>query len=305
MFEHIKEELKNISIVGGNLSKKDDVSFDLISNHFPDLTEKQKKILEQWQNFYFQIFEKSQNNEFPINPLKVENGVVMVDNGQLFHRFPASIEALKSISKVGVVATEWFGIPEEEGEAYYCTFLNQLQELPYKKFEQEEAEYLKQCFAANQNRNIAFPKGRWHATLFFDNSNQIMQMLMKFDFFEYLKIKKEHPEKIKEIYPIELIALYEKVCCANFLVKGASPLFHDETDYMRKTWLAIPLGIPPFLINGICINSKSEIINHLDEISEMFPNAIIFNERRVVIKYPALKEENAETIEEIHSEMHR
>lgn len=128
---------------------------------------------------------------------------------------------------------------------------------------------------------------------------------MRYDFFEYLKIKKEHPKKLKEIYPIELIDLYEEVCCANFLVKGGSSSFHDGTDYMRKTWLATPLGIPSFLINGICINSKSKIINHLDEISEMFPNTVIFNERREVIKYPVLKEENTETIEEIHSEMHR
>lgn len=308
MFEHIKEELKNISIEGGNLAKQDDVSFDLISNHFSGLSDESKKILEHWQNFYFQIFEKLQNNEFPINPLKVESGVVTVDNGQLFHRFPASIETLKSISKAGIVATEWFGILEDEAEAYCCAFLNQLQEeLPYKEFgplpNEEERKYLNQYYEAIKNRNNAFSTSPRNATFFLDNSNQIMQMLIKFDFFEYLKIKKEHPEKIEEIYPAELINLYETVCDADSL--GFSSSFHNETDYKRKTWLAIPLGIPPFLINGICINSKSEIINHLDEISELFPNAIIFNENREVLKYPLSKEGNTEVIEEIHNGMHR
>lgn len=308
MFEHIKEELKNISIEGGNLRKQDDVSFDLISNHFSNLSDESKKILEHWQNFYFQIFEKLQNNEFPTNPLKVENGVVIVDNGQLFHRSLASIETFKGISKVGIVATEWFGILESENEAYCCAFLDQLQEeLPYKEFgrllNKEEERYLNQYREALHNRNAAFSSYPSFATFFLDNSNQIMQMLMKFDFFEYLKNKKEHPEKIKEIYPTELINLYEKVCDAENM--EFSSKFHDANNYKRKTWLAIPLGIPPFLINGICINSKSEIINHLDEISEMFPNAIIFNENKDVLKYPLSKEENAEVIEEIHSEMYR
>ena len=86
------------------------------------------------KNIIMKSIEKLQNNEFPINPLKVENGVVIVDNGQLFHSFLASIGTLKAISKAGIVASEWFGILEDEAEAYCCAFLNQLQEeLPYKE----------------------------------------------------------------------------------------------------------------------------------------------------------------------------
>ena len=101
-----------------------------------------------------------------------------------------------------------------------------------------------------------------------------------------------HPEKLKEIYPEQLITLYEVVCGAEYMEFSSE--FHNETDYVRKTWLAIPFGIPPQLINGICINSQEEpeFIEHLDEISEMFPNATIFNEKREVIRYSLVVRNN-------------
>ena len=45
-------------------------------------------------------------------------------------------------------------------------------------------------------------------------------------------------------------------------------------------------------VNGICINSVNspELIAIVDKISEMFPNATIFNENKEVLHYPLLSD---------------
>lgn len=47
-------------------------------------------------------------------------------------------------------------------------------------------------------------------------------------------------------------------------------------------------GIPSELINGICVKNN----NYLDEISEMFPNAIIFDSKKKVLRYQLLNIQN-------------
>ena len=75
----------------------------------------------------------------------------------------------------------------------------------------------------------------------------------------------------------------------HYLVK-----FPKETEWLEfKTnyWSAIPGGIPPFLINGICIKRNKYSDEELDELSKLYPNAVIFNSRKEVVRYPYKLEE--------------
>ena len=193
---------------------------------------------------------------------------------------------LRNISVGGVVASEWFEKNESAGEAYYCAFLNTIQEnVPEIPPENQDVLYRHKVSMVNQNHNCAF--GNYgEIALFFDMDNPIMKQLLSFDFFEYLKIRKLDYNKIKEIYPYQVIELYEKICGASWM--EASSKFNDDYSYDTKSWRAIPLGVPPMLINGICINSKlmPQFESSIEEISTLFPNATIFNENKEVIAYP-------------------
>ena len=123
-----------------------------------------------------------------------------------------------------------------------------------------------------------------------------MKELINIDFFQYLKVRKEYPEKLEQIYDKNVIELFEEVCDAQNMDFSAT--FHDENDYERKSWLAIPMGIPPMLINGICINSveSPDLLEKINEIAEMFPNAVIFNENKEVLHYPLVNEEKPKSL---------
>ena len=60
-----------------------------------------------------------------------------------------------------------------------------------------------------------------------------------------------------------------------------------RTDYDFKTnyWSAIPGGIPSEFVNGVCIKNNKYTDEELDEISSLFPNAVIFDSTKKVIKY--------------------
>ncbi len=304
MLEEITTKLKNVTLSGANLGNRQNVSFQSIakSGEF-DLTPEQRKILSNWERIYLRLFERLKNNEFPINPIPIEDGRVSIDVGHPFHRASASISTLKGISVAGLVASEWYGILESEDEAYFCTFLNKVQEeVPDIDNSElsidEQRKYLRRQSAAKKNRNTAFCHSPCikNIALFFDGNNPVMKFLMRLDFFEYLKIRKEHPEKIEQIYDKRVIDLFEKVCDAQNMSFSAK--FHDENDYDRKTWLAIPMGVPPMLVNGICINTVAnpELIERIDEIAEMFPNAVIFNENKEVLRYPLVNEEQPKSL---------
>ena len=288
MFEQLKEKLKNIKVNGNNLTCDEEVSFDLISNYF-DLEDWQIEILDYWQKYYLSIYVQSESDE--IKPLDIEDGKVVIKEGQPFHTMPARLASLKNISVGGLLASEWFGILESENEASLCTFLDTIHpEIPEKQFglypNKEEMDYISKWNRSIQNRKAALASESSRITLYFDMENPIMKTLMSYDFFEYLKVRKNNPEKLDELYPYKLRELYEGLCDAENM--NFSSKFHNDNNYQRKSWLAIPMGIPPFLINGICINSKanSELLDNLDEISELFPHATIFNENREVLRYP-------------------
>ena len=55
--------------------------------------------------------------------------------------------------------------------------------------------------------------------------------------------------------------------------------------------MSVPVAIFVLLfINGICINTiaSPELIERVDEISKMFPNAVIFNENKEILHYPLI-----------------
>lgn len=303
MLKEIEEKLRNVTLEGGNLVPVKNLSFKLItkSGNF-ELTPEQSRIISTWEEMYFKLFERMKNKEFPVEPIKIEDGKVEIAVGHPFHRANASINTLHGISVAGLVASEWYGILECEGEAYFCTFLDTLQEeLPYKEFgrfpNKEEREYLRKYLCAKKNHNAAFSKDCMRkVTLFFDGNNQVMKELINIDFFQYLKVRKEHPEKLEQIYDKNVIELFEEVCDAQNMDFSAT--FHDENDYERKSWLAIPMGIPPMLINGICINSveSPDLLEKINEIAEMFPNAVIFNENKEVLHYPLVNEEKPKSL---------
>lgn len=290
-YNEIKEKLQNVKLNGANLGSIDNRSFLLISEHFDSLDEESKKCLNYWENFYFTLFDLLLLPEYKVNFLSTIDDEVNISVGQPFHRMQANLQSLRNISISGLVASEWFGILESEDEAYLCTFLDTLQQyIPEKTFgrtiTEEERKYYRKYQASVRNFNNAFCIIGNSISLFFDMNNPIMKMLMSFDFFEYLKIRKKDQDKIKEIYPPCLIDLYENICTAEAL--KFSSRFHDDEEYTTKSWLAIPLGIPPMLINGICINSKlmPQFESHIEEICAMFPNATIFNENKEVVSYP-------------------
>ena len=284
-------KLKNITVIGNNLGDVENVSFDFISRHF-HFDERQKAIVENWERAYINMYDTLASGRYPTEKMSTEDGKVVIEQGSPFHRMPARLDSLRYISLGGLVASEWYGISESQGEAPYCTFLDRLQEeLPrypdnYDQLSFDERNsYLQKYGISVRNHRSAFADNPREITFYFDDKNPCMKKLMSFDYFEYLKIRKESPEKIGEMYPKELVEFYELVIGASD--KKFSARFHDDNQYETKSWMAIPLGIPPMLVNGICINSKAseDILEHLDEIVEMFPNATIFNENKEVMRY--------------------
>ena len=192
MFEDIKKKLSNVSLYGNNLGLSNTTSFDLISRRFEFESEDGKKIVEYWERMYFEIYIKLLNNEIPVHQLDIEDGIVNINSGHSFHRLPLRMVSLHNISVGGLLASEWFNILESESEAYLCTFLDTVQdELPQIDFgpypTEEERVYLRKFHASLKNRRAAFSIKKGGISLFFDINNPIMQMLIKFDFFEYLK----------------------------------------------------------------------------------------------------------------------
>ena len=110
-----------------------------------------------------------------------------------------------------------------------------------------------------------------------------MQYLLHLDYFEFEHIKETSPESIHQIYTKEEIDLLEN------LIEPLSPSgqgMRHQYDFKTNYWSAIPGGIPPFLINGICIKRNKYSDEELDELSRLYPNAVIFNNEKKVVRYP-------------------
>lgn len=286
-FNEIKERLQNVNIDGANLWDVKGVNLDLLTNHFEG-DEATMEAIRNLQNYYLQIL----NDDSHVSSMEIKDGKVLITDGKIYHQLGGSIDIskLKSISEIGIVATEWFGILESEQEGFFCTFLNEVKQgqnlrgtrrhLPPEDYPSYSRKELAEC------------------TFYFDEKNPVMQELLSLDYFEYQKIKKNAPENLKKLYPQWIIDFYQEI---NDEQCRFSSTFHDNEAKVQYTWHAIPGGIPPQFINGMCINSLSELNNHIEEIKLLFPNATIFNENRDVIYAPKIDKENHELIYNIHT----
>ena len=241
------------------LSKHDLVDSDYLKDRV--------SILEK---LYFNLYEKSKDSE--ITPMSIdENNNVIIKPYTVNHRCSSDLNNLKLISEYGVLASEWFGLPESEREGCFCTFVSRMKNDNYS--------YIGDLAEDNHSRlNI----GRG-VVLFFDDTNPIMQYLLHLDYFEFEHIKETSPETINQIYTKEEIDLLEN------LIEPLSPSgkgMRHKYDFKTNYWSAIPGGIPPFLINGVCIKKTNYNDEELDELSTLFPNAVIFNNEKKALRYP-------------------
>ena len=234
-----------------------------------------KSKVRMLERLYYNLYERARNSE--VTPMSIdENNQVIIKPYMVNHSCASDFENLKSISQYGVLASEWFGLLESEREGCFCTFVSRMKD--------DEYQYRGDLAEDNYSRlNI----GRG-VLLFFDETNPIMQYLLHLDYFEFEHIKETSPESIHQIYTKEEIDLLEN------LIEPLSPGGRNmRSNHTSKSnyWSAIPGGIPPFLINGICIKRNKYSDEELDELSKLYPNAVIFNSRKEVIRYPYKLEE--------------
>lgn len=272
-FEEIKNHYGDSFTIEGRNLPPTKGSFKLLSEHFSKEKDEIMSSLKYLEKMYLNAYNQMENDN-SVKPLNVVDGKVVLDDSLYFHRAISDYKILKSMSVSGVIASEWFGVLEAELEGRFCTFLN-------KVLSEEEVNL--NPIPVYKYHNEKFCYGRpGTMVLYFDTSHPLMKRLLEYDFFEYNHQKKINPNRYDEFYPQEIVDLYED------LIIPLSPAgldFHEKNYLDCYFWKAIPGGIPPQLINGVSIHSKSEIIEHLDELSELLPNAVFFNENSEVLAY--------------------
>lgn len=275
----LREKIGTISISGMNLDSVDNCHFDSLSEQIKPKSSKELLAIKNLEAFYFNLFSTIEDSDFSIPRIDESYDKVVLDENSYFHILPANMEVLKSISMAGLVASEWFGQLEKEKEACFCTFLNRFNSLEENKMTNNRNAYY---------NYLMYVTSDTHVWLFFDKRTYFMNELLKLDFFEYQKIRKTEKEKITALYPKEIIDIYEN------LILPMSPSSSDFHDKFSRTyfWSAIPGGIPPMLINGICLGDDSKLYQELDTIKVLFPNATIFDGKRNVLGYGKNIKEN-------------
>lgn len=254
-------------IKGANLGDYEGELRRLTEHNF-DLDEEAIKTLRYLERLFLSIQEQSKTtyvHEFPSVEKKV-----LLNEGMINHKCTGDIKCLESMSQNGILASEWFGILESEQEGRFCTFIDRLKPDNY----------------VSLNNNINRIKGLGDGiVLFFDMDNELMQYLLHLDYFEYEKIKNEHPEKLTEIYKPEEIEIFDKLIEP---LSKSGIKFHYESKKNTYTyyWSAIPGGIPSILVNGICLRSQEYDENYIKELIKLFPNATIFNKDLTIIYKP-------------------
>ncbi len=275
----LREKIGTISISGMNLDSVDNCHFDSLSEQIKPKSGKELLAIKNLEAFYFNLFSTIEDSDFSIPRIDESYDKVVLDENSYFHILPANMEVLKSISMAGLVASEWFGQLEKEKEACFCTFLNRFNSLEENKMTNNRNAYY---------NYLMYVTSDTHVWLFFDKRNYYMNELLKLDFFEYQKIRKTKKDKLTSSYPKEIIDIYEN------LILPLSPSSSDFHDKFSRTyfWSAIPGGIPPMLINGICIGDDSKLYQELDTIKVLFPNATIFDGKRNILGYGKNIKEN-------------
>ncbi len=263
-----------ITIAGANLEPTS-VFFGTFFEFFKDYaeTDEQKESLLWFENYFNSLLEESKKTS--VKPMKVSNGHVVIEDGMIFHRCEPTLETLNNISKC-LLATEWFGLPESEGECRFCASLNTARTTQIRKgFTQ---------FYTGTKQNCV---------LYFDTSNPLMQKLLQTDYYRYAELKRTAPKKIEEQYSPEMIKFMENWVLPN---SKAGIKYHSEEykDLVFYDWWAIPGGIPAQLVNGVGISSNNpELTSQIKEISKMFPNAVIFDKNKQVLYMPSKEKAKA------------
>lgn len=268
---------KGVTIKRRNDEDLEDVEFNMISEGkidrwvFEPEELEQVKVLEEKTKRAYEAAETTK-----VTPMETKDGKVVLKLGAPFHRAIQDKQAIKNIAAGGILASEWFGAPESAGEGAFCAFLNTV----------VTQEHLDKtiAFTGYRKQNIRAQHADTRQCVFyFDDTNPIMQTLMQMDYFEYEHVKNNTPEDLPKLYPQEVIDLFDKLIEPN---SGGGKTFHDNPEYKFYDWLAIPGGIPPQLINGLCVHSSREdILEDLSQIQKAFPNATIFDENDNVLSY--------------------
>lgn len=266
-------------IEGGNIEGEGE--YKSLSEHWQMENNEQRKLIRAIEEMYEKF--KNESSKIPVKPMKLKDGLVEIKAGMLNHQCSNKIELLESIAKKGILASEWFGMQESELEGAFCAFLS--------KMNTEEQD--KYPFMFSQHRNNGRLNGYGSSILlFFDETNPAVKNLVHMDYFEYEKKKAENPEALKNEYTSEEIEIFDN------LIEPYSPAgkeFHIDNKPPYCNWLAIPGGIPSSLINGICTGRKEYDEEYISKLSELFPNATIFNDSREVLHMPHIENNSIET----------
>ena len=214
---------------------------------------KVKKSLSYLKNAYLNSLEQVNYEE--ITQFPVSEGKVILPNEVVIHN--TLLSQVAGISRGGLLASEWFGEFEAEGEGRFCCFLSR----------------------TNGNGNWKHFIGK--ASLFFDTDSQFARQLFSMDFFAYEKLKLQNPELCKNFFSPELIELFDTV------IEPLSEAGRINEGGRYSSWMAIVGGVPPQLVKGIMLSSKEENLEELAEYcSNQFPRAIIFDDNKNVLRMP-------------------
>lgn len=227
--------------------------------------------IESIQNLYLNSYSGSGE----VHPISIEDGKVNISRGMINHRCDYSMDTLRNLSKIGIVATEWFGIVESEREGCFCSFVSRMkgEDYPYKG-----------SLAEDDHSRLNIGKD---VLLFLDEDNETMKKLLHLDYFEYANLK-ENGVDVNSLYTEEKIKMLELIYSVSPCGRSMRKDFNFKTNY----WSAIPGGIPPFIVNGVCIKKINYNDEELDEISNLYPNAVIFNNDLKVIRKPLVHVDN-------------
>ena len=222
-----------------------------------------------------------------VTPLAVIDGKADIQPGCIIHRRNADIESIRAISQSAFLASEWFGMLESEKEGRFCSFATRLIDQNDPTLNPNRVNYHKRVSVADK-QNITF---------YFDQDHPLMQKLIRLDYFEYARRVKESPEEIKEFYSDDEINMFEKLIYP--LSIGGRDYHLSDNKTRHKDWIAIPGAIPSELVNGISIHTENEsLMENLEEIAKMFPNATIFDQKGNVLRTAKILDEEIENISE-------
>lgn len=259
--EHKIKFEKNEKIKAKLIKQKDELTVEQVQDLLKDL-----------ENLYCSIYNKADKEVDILTPLTIsDKGEVVVEERTPYHKVNADIDMLDSISKFGVVASEWFGMLEAEKEGRYCAFAT-------KSTSSNTSHPMR-----NRNQIKSCPKEE--CKLIFDVHHPVMQKLLAIDYFEYAKVLYSGSEEDLSQYSPRIRNIYDNLI---------DPLSHAKKMHTNDKlefydWLAIPCGIPPQLIVGVVINTENvEMIKNLDKISQMFPNATIFDQNMHTLRLSPL-----------------